>query len=138
MVVAAMTPARIKDTWGSWRNRPYASRSDETQKRAALWQAFTDFVRENRGWIISPPGSPVAILETERGSTLPQKLVKLGYAISEVPGDFSRMTGAQLSPQAEIFRRKGHAIDFPAGITQVDRFEILLPWAAPTAPKKRP
>ena len=48
------------------------------------------------------------------------------------------MTGAQLSPQAEILGRKGHAIDFPAGITQVDRFEILLPWAAPTAPKNRP
>jgi hypothetical protein len=131
--------AKVKDTWGSWRNRPYsASRSDETARRAQLWSAFCDFVRENRGWIISPPGSPVAILETERDSPLPQKLVKLGYAISEVPGDFSRMTGAQLSPQAEILRRKGHAIDFPACVTQMDRFEILLPWAAPTAPKKRP
>ena len=81
----------------------------------------------------------MAILETERDSTLPQKLVKLGYAISEIPGDHSRLTGAQLSPQAEILRRKGHEIDFPAGITQGDRFEILLPWAAPAAaPKKRP
>ena len=71
-MVARTSP---KNEWTKWRDRPRnSSRSDETQKRVALWQAFTDFVRKHRGWITTPPGSRTATLETEVGSPLPAKL----------------------------------------------------------------
>ena len=132
---------KTKGDWISWKNRPYdSSRSNEANRRAELWQAFCDFVRENRGWITSPPGSRTAVIETERGSTLPQKLAKLGYAISELPGTYERLTGIQITPEAERLRRKGHAIDVPSPVMLVDRYEIVLPWAAPAPSpmKKRP
>jgi hypothetical protein len=130
-------PAKLKGDWATWRNRPRsASRSDETEKRAALWQALNDFVREHRGWITSPLGSRV-VLETERDSPLPQKLAKLGYAISEVPGSFERVTGAGPSLQDEILKRQGYKIDNPGPFMRVDRYEIVLPWAAPPPPMKR-
>jgi hypothetical protein len=120
--------------WTSWRNKSRAaSRSDETEKRAELWQAFCDFVRENRGWITSPFGSRV-VLETERDSPLPQKLAKLGYAISEIPGSYERVTGAGPSLQDEILMRQGYAIDAPGPTMRVDKYEILLPWAGPPPP----
>jgi len=110
-----MTDARInksKNDWVSWKNKPYApSRSDETRRRAELWESFNEFVRLNRGWIVSPPGSRIAILETEKGSELPQKLVQLGYTVNELPGDHSRLTGASLSPEAQLLQRTGSAID---------------------------
>jgi hypothetical protein len=137
-VVADTPKTKTKNEWMSWKNRRYdSSRSDETQRRTELWRAFNDFVRENRGWITSPPGSRVAIFETEVGSTLPQKLVKLGYAISELPGDHSRITGAGPSLQEETLKRQGYAIDVPGPTIPVDRFEIVLPWAAPPPPAMR-
>ena len=130
-------PAKLKGDWTAWRNRPRsASRSDETEKRAQLWAALNDFVREHRGWITSPLGSRV-VLETERDSPLPQKLAKLGYAISEVPGSFERVTGAGPSLQDEILMRQGYAIDAPGPTMRVDKYEILLPWAGPPPPMKR-
>jgi hypothetical protein len=96
--------ARAKDSkpYIDWKNRPFAaSRSDEYQRREELWAALNDFVREHRGWITSLLGSRV-VLETERDSPLPQKLAKLGYAISEIPGSYERVTGAAPSLQDEI------------------------------------
>jgi hypothetical protein len=88
-----MSPAKVKDVWGSWRNKPYASRSDETEKRAALWQAFCEFVRAGRGWITTPPGSRIATLETEVGSPLPAELADRGYQLV-ARGRVTRVTGA--------------------------------------------
>jgi hypothetical protein len=100
-------PKRPRGDWVSWKNRRYdSSRSDEAQRRAQLWAAFNDFVRENRGWITSPPGSRVAILETEKGSTLPQRLSKLGYKLTELPNG-EGLTGAGPSLQEEILKRQG-------------------------------
>jgi hypothetical protein len=133
--------ARAKDSkpYIDWKNRPFAaSRSDEYQRREELWAALNDFVREHRGWITSPLGSRV-VLETERDSPLPQKLAKLGYAISEIPGSYERVTGAAPSLQDEILKRQGYAIDVPGPTMRVDKFEIVLPWAGPPPPpmKKR-
>lgn len=137
-----MSSARLKGDWTSWRDKPRsASRSDETEKRTELWESLNAYCREHRGWIVSPPGARTAVLETERGSELPQKLAKLGYAISELPGTYERLTGVQITPEAERLRRMGYTIDNPGSpITLVDRYEIVLPWAAPPPPpmKRRP
>jgi hypothetical protein len=78
-----MTDTRInknKNDWQSWKNKPYAaSRSDEARRRAELWESFNTYCREGGGWLISPPGSRVAVLETMKDSDLAERLSKLGY-----------------------------------------------------------
>ena len=57
--------ARTSNTseWTKWRDRPRdSSRSDETKRRAELWQAFCDYVHAGRGWITSSAGGRTAIL----------------------------------------------------------------------------
>jgi hypothetical protein len=128
--------AKTKDDWTKWRDRPRdSSRTDEARKRAALWDSFNAYCTENRGWIISPPGSRVAILETEKGSTLPEKLVRLGYSVTELPGDYSRLIGAAPSPEAQRLARRGHAVTEPCAglILEVSRYSVALPWGAPPA-----
>jgi hypothetical protein len=78
------------------------------------------------------------VLSRPRGGGRPQKLAKLGYAISEIPGSYERVTGAGPSLQDEILKRQGYAIDVPGPTMRVDKFEIVLPWAAPApSPTKR-
>jgi hypothetical protein len=107
----ADTPkTKTKNERVSWRNKPYdSSRSNEAHRRAELWGAFNDFVRENRGWITSPPGTRQAILETEKNSELPQKLARLGYMVNELPGAYGRLTGAGLAKKQ---MRLGYEINF--------------------------
>jgi hypothetical protein len=108
------------------------------QKRAELWQAFCDLVRENRGWITSPAGSHTAILETETGSTLADRLRELGYHVAFVCQE-TRITGAGPTLTEEKLKRQGYAINAAGPIMQVDKYEVTLPWGAPAPPmKKRP
>jgi hypothetical protein len=133
-------PAKLKGDWTSWRNKPYAaSRSDENQRRAELWESFNAYCREHRGWIVSPPGSRIAVLETERGSALPAKLVDLGYQVTEIANG-ERVIGGGLSLTEEKLKRLGYEVNAAGPTVSVDRYEVLLPWAAPPPPpmKKRP
>jgi hypothetical protein len=101
---------KTKDEWISWKNRPYcASRSDENQRRAELWESFNAYCREHRGWITSPPGSRVAVLETERGSALPAKLAGLGYEVMELANG-ERLTGGGPSLAEEKMMRQGYEV----------------------------
>jgi hypothetical protein len=127
-------------TYIDWKNRPYAaSRSDETEKRAQLWEAFCEYCRKGKGWVVSPPGSRTATLETEIGSELPQRLRELGYHVAFVCQE-TRVTGASPSPETERLMRKGYDVGTPPGrFMQVDKYEVTLPWAAPEpAMKRRP
>jgi hypothetical protein len=127
---------KTKGDWISWKNRPYdSSRSNEANRRAELWQAFCDFVRSHRGWIVSPPGSRVAVLETERGSALPSKLVDLGYQVTELANG-ERVIGGGPSLAEEVLMRQGYQINARGPTMPVDRYEVTLPWAGP--PPQRP
>jgi len=126
---------KTRDDWTKWRDRPRdSSRTDEARKRAALWQAFSDFCRENRAWITSPPGSRVTVIETEKDSTLPQKLAQLGYIIHELPSG-ERLIGGGISPTTKINPRRGYGVSEPGATAtmQVARYEVALPWATPPA-----
>jgi len=126
---------KTKGDWISWKNRPYdSSRSDEAQKRAELWQAFCDFVRLNRGWITTPPGSRVATLETEVGSALPAKLADLGYQLVQ-RGRVTRVTGMDRIASADE-----RFLGTPSPFAERDVYDVVLPWAAPppSPMKKRP
>ena len=128
-----MTDTRInksKNDWQSWKNKPYAaSRSDEARRRAELWESFNTYCREGGGWLISPPGSRVAVLETMKDSDLAERLSKLGYEVNRLPGDHSRLTGGALSPEPPP--------SCAGPIMEVSRFEVTLPWAAPPPPPIR-
>jgi hypothetical protein len=129
--------ARAKDSkpYIDWKNRPYAaSRSDDTRRRAELWEAFNDFVRLGRGWITSPPGSRVATLETEVGSPLPAKLADLGYQLVQ-RGRVTRVAGA---PSIDL--RTEILFGPPSAFAERDVYDVVLPWAAPPPPppKRRP
>jgi hypothetical protein len=126
--------ARAKDSkpYIDWKNRPYAaSRSDDTRRRAELWEAFNDFVRLGRGWITTPPGSRIATLETEVGSPLPSKLADLGYQLVQ-RGRVTRVVGADYVKPADE-----HYTGTPSPFAERDVYDVVLPWAAPP-PKKRP
>ena len=64
-------------------------------------------------------------------------LAKLGYAISEIPGSYERVTGVVPSLQDEILKRQGYAIDTPGPTMRVNKYEILLPWMPAPSPTKR-
>jgi hypothetical protein len=120
-------------TYIDWKNRPYAApHSDDTRRRAELWQAFCDFVRDGRGWITTPPGSRIATLETEVGSPLPSKLADLGYQLVS-RGRVTRVTGMdRIAPADERFAGT------PSPFAERDVYDVVLPWAAPPLTKKRP
>jgi hypothetical protein len=123
--------AKVKDVWGSWKNKPYAaSRSEDATRRAELWQAFCDFVRAGRGWITTPPGSRIATLETEVGSALPSKLADLGYQLV-ARGRVTRIVGADyVKPADERFTGT------PSAFAERDVYDVALPWAAPPMKKR--
>ena len=87
-----MSPARVKDTWGSWRDRPYATGDDKKRKQAEAFEALNTFVRKHNGWVTSPPGRVLRI-EVMKGSELATKLTELGYHVARC-GTVSRTTGA--------------------------------------------
>ena len=134
--MADTSKTKTKNEWISWRNKPYdLSRSDEAQRRAERWQAFCDFIRENRASIVSSPGGRTAVIEVMEGSTLPAKLAELGYNVVS-RGTVTRITGAPASnPLTE--RLTGAA---PNPFTECGVIEVTLPWAArpPPTMKKRP
>jgi hypothetical protein len=123
--------AKLKSPYVDWKNRPYAaSRSDEAEKRAALWHAFCDFVRKHSGQITTPPGSRIATLETEVGSALPLRLADLGYQLVAC-GRVTRIVGADyVKPADERFTGT------PSAFAERELYDVPLPWAAPPMKKR--
>jgi hypothetical protein len=50
-----------------------------SEKRLRLWNALHDFIRENGGWLVSTSGMKQMRIEARQGSSLPAKLIELGY-----------------------------------------------------------
>jgi hypothetical protein len=63
-----------------WMARPYAEFSAAERRRTELWNALNDFVRQNQGWIVSPPGRHIRI-EYPEGGALPLRLASAGYRL---------------------------------------------------------
>jgi hypothetical protein len=112
--------AKTKDAWTSWKNRPYATGDDRKKQQAEAFEALNQYVQRAGGAITSPPGKFVRI-EAPKGSTLPAKLVELGYNIVE-RGFVSRIVGAAaISPKEE---RLTHAV--PSPFVTYTVFELTL------------
>jgi hypothetical protein len=86
--------AKVKDTWGSWRDKPRAANAgtDEKRKQSERWAALNEFVRRNGGAVTSTPNNKTLRIETPKGSALPSKLEELGYVVVS-RGTVMRVTG---------------------------------------------
>jgi hypothetical protein len=104
-----MTPARIKDTWGSWRDKPYAANagSEEKRKQSERWSALAEFIRKNNGWVTSTPNNRTLRIEVAKNlsAKLTDELTALGYAVMP-RGSSTRIVGAAPSdPKTERMTR---------------------------------
>lgn len=99
-----MSPAKIKDTWTSWRDTPRAANvgTEEKRKQGERWAALNEYIRKHGGFVTSPPGKILRI-EVPKGSALPSKLQELGYIVAE-RGIVSRIIGTDyVKPSDELY-----------------------------------
>ena len=52
-----------------------------SQARRRLWQAVSDFVHGQGGWVVSPPYGRFVRIEVKQGSSLPVALEKAGHIL---------------------------------------------------------
>jgi hypothetical protein len=66
-------------TISDWINRPRSERLDPLKARTELSEALTQYVQQNGGWVTSVPGAKNMRIEMPQNSSLPTKLLELGY-----------------------------------------------------------
>jgi hypothetical protein len=60
-------------------NPPAAPTKEISEKRQRLRDALTTFIQGAGGWVTSVPGAKNLRVEIRQGSSLPAKLIELGY-----------------------------------------------------------
>ncbi|MGA2816754.1 MAG: hypothetical protein ABSE67_10730 [Xanthobacteraceae bacterium] len=98
------------------------------EKRKALWNALNDFIRGSGGWVVSLPGATTLRVEIPQGTSLPAKLIELGYSPRHC-GNGSRITPAGTIETITEHSTGKPVIRHHAGIIQTDVFETSLPGA---------
>jgi hypothetical protein len=124
--VAAVTPARVKDTWGSWRDRPRAANTgtEEKRKQGERWAALNEYIRRHGGAVTSVPSNKTLRIEIARSlsAKLTDELTALGYAVMP-RGSTTRITGGDtVSARAERL----FGVKPPSAFTECDVLEIRL------------
>jgi hypothetical protein len=105
--------------------KPDRPRAAEVEQRRLLWEALRDFIHAAGGWVVSLPGLREIRIEAPQGSSLPAKLIELGYS-PRICGSSTRIT-----PTGTIETITHHPIGKPItrhhpGIVPVDILEIEL------------
>jgi hypothetical protein len=75
-----------------WLSRPYAELNAAERRREELWDALNEFVRQQKGWITSPPGRHIRI-EYPEGGALPLRLAEAGYKLRFCAGATRNVAG---------------------------------------------
>ena len=86
-------PKAISD----WLNRPRQERLDVTEERRKLSEALTEYVQQNGGWVTSPPGAKNLRIETPQKSSLPTRLLEIGYSVRSA-GISTRLESGRFTP----------------------------------------
>jgi hypothetical protein len=73
-------PVKKPERVSNWLNRPQIERTDPLEKRKKLWDALAKFIHDSGGCVTSAPHQKVVRVEIAPGSSLPSKLVELGYS----------------------------------------------------------
>jgi hypothetical protein len=61
-------------------NRPPRPETAGSEQRRKLWEALSEFITSQGGWVVSLPGKQDLRIEAPQGSALPSKLIELGYS----------------------------------------------------------
>lgn len=64
------------------------------EQRKELWAALNAYIRDNGCHVVSKPGDKYLRFEMPRGSSLPAKLIELGYSPRHLNTDTRLQTGA--------------------------------------------
>lgn len=107
-----------------WVNRPPdRPRAANFEARRRLWEALSEFVSSNGGWVTSLPGVKDLRIECRQGSDLPIKLRAAGYSVRAAGAGTRIGTITETIPD----RRTGDPIiKHHGGIFPVDVIEITL------------
>lgn len=76
-----------------WINRPRSQKLDLSEQRQKLFEALNAFIRQQGGWVTSLPSAENLRFEIPRKSSLPSRLLELGYSV-RAAGIGTRITGA--------------------------------------------
>jgi hypothetical protein len=79
--------------------RPKSKALDEQQRE--FWGALNNYIRENEGFTVSEPHTPLIRFECRAGSDLPQLLRAKGYDVN------SAGTNERLMPTSNIVKQYG-------------------------------
>jgi hypothetical protein len=108
-----------------WRNRPYGEATPSaSKKRAELADALVTYIQKNNdAWVTSLGGKFPLRVEIPQGSTLPSKLMELGYSVR------SAGAGTRIGTTTETITAhstRAPIIRHHSGIFPVDVIEISL------------
>jgi hypothetical protein len=94
------TPQQI---FRSWARDRASGASKVMQHRISLLEVLTKYVHANGGYVTSPPGQKLITIEISKDSTLPTKLMELGYSPVQI-GQTMRTSyrGFELFDRVEI------------------------------------
>ena len=91
----ADTPAKPKAKTQGGRPSKWAEARPQAdpiaEKHRKLWKALHEFIKENSGFVVSPPGAQNLRIEVPERSPLPGKLIELGYRPLNI-GQATRLT----------------------------------------------
>ena len=104
--MAVSAPPKKQKTISDWLNRPRSEKTDIIKQRTELWDALNAFVNQQGGWVTSVPGSKCLRIETPSGSSLPARLLELGYAVRSA-GINTRITSGNFTSVDVIEIRLG-------------------------------
>jgi hypothetical protein len=116
-------PAKSKNDWTSWRNKPYAASpgAEQRRKEAEAFEALNQLIRRHGGFVTTPPGKLLRI-EVMKNSELPAKLTELGYNVAQC-GTITRVTGVTAPISAKAERLSGVV---PSAFLECDILEVRL------------
>jgi hypothetical protein len=98
------------------------------EKRKALWDALNNYIRGSGGWVTSLPGATTLRVEAPQGSSLPAKLIELGYSPRHCGNGSRIIPGGTVETIVDHLSGTRVARQH-AGIIPVDVLEISLPGA---------
>jgi hypothetical protein len=109
-----------------WANRPARPETAGLEQRRKLWEALRDFIHSVGSWVVSPPGQKEIRIECRQGSSLPAKLIELGYSPRHC-GTGTRITATGTTETITKHSTTGQPIirQHP-GFVPVDIIEITL------------
>jgi hypothetical protein len=110
-----------------WVNRrPDPPTAEQREKRRRLQEALTNFIHSQGAWVTSPPGARCLRVEIVQNSSLPAKLIELGYNPRHC-GTSTRIVSGGTTETTTDRRTGNQIIRHHDGIVPIDIIELEIP-----------